>query len=328
MAFPGVTTSASRAIRPDESATGDLLEQLRRAVPALGGNRQRVGQYILDHAWEVRGLTISELAQRTGVAENSVSRFCHALGFSGYREFSSGLAVALGRVIGAAYSIPERVARPSATRDDWSVLADIFAIEVQCLHDTLTSLDRAYWRAAVDAVSGARRVLCLGMASTAPLATMAAFRLNYIGIPAAWCSDPMEMLVQIGHLGAGDVALGISYAGQTARTIDALRLAKQRRATTIGLTAVAGSSVAEAADIPLIIFGPDVALGHGQFAARVAGLAIIDALVAAVCARQFEGIPPQVAWINDHTTTMNVPAGPRRATGADAGRAANERMDD
>jgi DNA-binding MurR/RpiR family transcriptional regulator len=259
------------------------------------------------------------------VAENSVSRFCHALGFSGYRDFSTALAIALGRVIGAAYSLPEKVARPSATRDDWSVLADIFAIELQCLRDTLEHLDRDSWRAAVEAVSNAGRVLCLGMASTAPLATMAAFRLSYIGTPAAWSSDPMEMLVQVGLLGEGDVALGISYTGQTARTIDALRLARQRRATTIGLTTVAGSLLAETAEIPLIIFGPDIALGHGQFAARVAGLAIIDALVAAVCARQFEGIPPQVGWINDHTHTMNVPNAARRAGGA---RGLNGRLDD
>lgn len=316
MAYSDLMDTPARAVQPDERPAADLLDQLRRVVPRLDGNRRRVGQYVFDHVWEVRGLTISELAQRVGVAENSVSRFCHALGFSGYRDFASALAVAIGRVIGAAYSLPESVARRSAARDDWSVLHDIFAIELQCLHDTLAQLDRACWGAAVAAVSGASRVLCVGMASTAPLASMAAFRLNYIGIPAAWCSDPMEMLVQIGLLGRGDVVLGISYSGETARTVDAVRLARQRQATAIGLTTMAGSVLAKAADIPLIIFGPDVALGQGQFAARVAGLAIIDALVAAVCARTFDGLPPAVAWINDHTSTMNVSGPARRVNGA------------
>jgi DNA-binding MurR/RpiR family transcriptional regulator len=316
MAASNAAATTPRAAWPAGSPPADLLERLRRVVPRLAGNRRRVGEYVLNHAWQAQGLTISELAQQVGVAENSVSRFCHALGFAGYRDFSSALALALGRVIGAAYSAPQSMADSPADRDDWTVLTDVFSIEIQCLRDTLTGLDPTHWQAAVTAVRQAGRVLCVGMASTAPLAAMAAFRLNYVGIPAAWCSDPMEMLVQIGLLGPGDVALGISYTGHTARTVDALGLARQRRATAIGLTTVAGSLLAEAADIPLIIFGPNVALGHGQFAARVAGLAIIDALVAAVCTRTFPGIPPQVAWINDHTRTMNVPAVARRSRGA------------
>lgn len=291
----------------DELHDTDVLAQLRRIMPQLRDNRRRVGQYVLDHAWEVRGLSISELARRVGVAENSISRFCHTLGFSGYREFSAALVLALGRVLGAAYSKPANLPPASDESEEWSVLNDIFTIEIQCLHDTLAYLDRVTWSAAVGALVDAGRVLCLGMGSTAPLAAMAAYRLNYVGIPTTWTSDPMNMLVQAGQLGPGDLAFGLSYSGQTRHTVDTMEMARQRGATTMALTTVEGSLISRVADVPLVIFGPDVARGHGQFAARVAGLVVIDALVAAFCARKYDGIPPHVEWVNARTPVMNHP---------------------
>jgi DNA-binding MurR/RpiR family transcriptional regulator len=291
----------------NDPSADDLLIRLRRIMPQLRDNRRRVGQYVLDHAWEVRGLTISELARRVGVAENSISRFCHTLGFSGYRDFSAALVLALGRILGAAYSKPADLPHAADESDEWSVLSEVFTIEIQCLHDTLAHLDRATWRAAVDALADAGRVLCLGMGSTAPLAAMAAYRLNYVGIPCTWTSDPMNMTVLVGQLGPGDLAFGLSYSGQTRHTVDTMEMARQRRATTMALTTVEGSLITRVADVPLVIFGPDVALGHGQFAARVAGLVVIDGLVAAVCARKYVGVPPHVDWVNARTPAMNHP---------------------
>ncbi|HEX2325397.1 MAG TPA: hypothetical protein VHQ00_08350 [Chloroflexota bacterium] len=58
--------------------------------------------------------------------------------------------------------------------------------------------------------------------------------------------------------------------------------ARRRGLTTICLTAVPGSPAAQRADIRLVAFGQQTALGFGQFASRVAAATLLDALAAAV----------------------------------------------
>ena len=90
------------------------------------------------------------------------------------------------------------------------------------------------------------------------------------------------ILPEIHLLGPGDVLCAISYHGATRHVVDALDHARRRGLTTICLTAVPGSPAAQRADIRLVAFGQQTALGFGQFASRVAAATLLDALAAAV----------------------------------------------
>src|SRR5688572_8579650 len=71
------------------------LARIRRALPALTGALRVCAEYVLANTWEVRGLSIYQLAARTGVSTNAVNRFTRRLGYSGYREFSQDLTLEL-----------------------------------------------------------------------------------------------------------------------------------------------------------------------------------------------------------------------------------------
>ncbi|MFD9335279.1 MurR/RpiR family transcriptional regulator [Streptomyces sp. NPDC060028] len=98
------------AITP--TGPGEQASQLGRA-PAdrllalfdgrrLSPGQRRIAQYLIDHLTEAAFLSITELAERVGVSQPSVTRFAASLGFSGYPALRDVLQpIALSAVAGA-----------------------------------------------------------------------------------------------------------------------------------------------------------------------------------------------------------------------------------
>ncbi|WP_328302975.1 MurR/RpiR family transcriptional regulator [Streptomyces sp. NBC_00435] len=93
-----------------ERAPADRVRALFDGHPLSPGQR-RIAQYLVDHLTEAAFLSITELAERAGVSQPSVTRFASALGFSGYPALREVLQpIALSAVAGAPDS-PEQARR-------------------------------------------------------------------------------------------------------------------------------------------------------------------------------------------------------------------------
>ncbi|MEU7071220.1 MurR/RpiR family transcriptional regulator [Streptomyces narbonensis] len=85
---------------PEELAPADRLLALFDGHRLSPGQR-RIAQYLLDHLTEAAFLSITELAERVGVSQPSVTRFAASLGFSGYPALREVLQpIALSAVAG------------------------------------------------------------------------------------------------------------------------------------------------------------------------------------------------------------------------------------
>ncbi|MYR55653.1 MurR/RpiR family transcriptional regulator, partial [Streptomyces sp. SID625] len=65
--------------------------------PQLSPGQRRIAQYLIENLAEAAFLSVTELADRVGVSQPSVTRFAGAVGFSGYpalRERLQSLALA------------------------------------------------------------------------------------------------------------------------------------------------------------------------------------------------------------------------------------------
>ncbi|MGW7100925.1 MurR/RpiR family transcriptional regulator [Streptomyces sp. NPDC054838] len=83
-----------------ERAPADRVRALFDGHPLSPGQR-RIAQYLIDHLTEAAFLSITELAERVGVSQPSVTRFAAALGFSGYPALREVLQpIALNAVAG------------------------------------------------------------------------------------------------------------------------------------------------------------------------------------------------------------------------------------
>jgi DNA-binding MurR/RpiR family transcriptional regulator len=71
---------------------------IEQRLPALSGASRRVAEAIVRDPWAVLGMTIYDVASMSGVSLPSVTRFCRAVGYPGFRELVQGIAQSLGRI--------------------------------------------------------------------------------------------------------------------------------------------------------------------------------------------------------------------------------------
>ncbi|MFD0366918.1 MurR/RpiR family transcriptional regulator [Streptomyces sp. NPDC127114] len=94
--------------RSEEAETASAASPAERMRELFGGHRlspaqRRIAQFLTDHLTEAAFLSITELAERVGVSQPSVTRFAASLGFSGYPALREALQpIALSAVAGAA----------------------------------------------------------------------------------------------------------------------------------------------------------------------------------------------------------------------------------
>lgn len=103
-------TSGKTAPEAEASPTSQLRGLFDR--PRLSPGQRRIAQYLIEHITEAAFLSITDLAERVGVSQPSVTRFAAAVGFSGYPALREKLqTIALGTLAGG----PPRRRRTAAT---------------------------------------------------------------------------------------------------------------------------------------------------------------------------------------------------------------------
>ncbi|MFD9032283.1 MurR/RpiR family transcriptional regulator [Streptomyces sp. NPDC059567] len=93
--------------RRSSEAAAEAASPAERVRSLFGSHRlspaqRRIAQFLIDHLTEAAFLSITELAERVGVSQPSVTRFASSLGFSGYPALREALQpIALSAVAGA-----------------------------------------------------------------------------------------------------------------------------------------------------------------------------------------------------------------------------------
>ncbi|WP_067388778.1 MurR/RpiR family transcriptional regulator [Streptomyces sp. F-3] len=77
------TITSGKTTPPDQAAPASQLRALFDG-PHLSPGQRRIAQYLIENIAEAAFLSITELADRVGVSQPSVTRFAAAVGFSGY----------------------------------------------------------------------------------------------------------------------------------------------------------------------------------------------------------------------------------------------------
>jgi DNA-binding MurR/RpiR family transcriptional regulator len=77
--------------------------------PRLSPGQRRIAQYLIEHITEAAFLSITDLAERVGVSQPSVTRFAAAVGFSGYPALRESLQAIALSTLGSAPGTPAEV---------------------------------------------------------------------------------------------------------------------------------------------------------------------------------------------------------------------------
>ncbi|MDN3027382.1 MurR/RpiR family transcriptional regulator [Streptomyces sp. S.PB5] len=99
-------TSGKSVPEAEASPTSQLRTLFDR--PRLSPGQRRIAQYLIEHITEAAFLSITDLAERAGVSQPSVTRFAAAVGFSGYPALREKLqSIALSTLAGGPAAAEE-----------------------------------------------------------------------------------------------------------------------------------------------------------------------------------------------------------------------------
>ncbi|PRH78155.1 MurR/RpiR family transcriptional regulator [Streptomyces solincola] len=246
----------SAAIRPGRAgpaAGTPPSDPLERVRALFGGRRlspaqRRIAQYVCDHLTEAAFLSITDLAERVGVSQPSVTRFATSLGYSGYPALREALQpIALSAVAGAADA-----AREEPLRNEVQAAIDA---EIE----NLENLRRV--------VADPGRILTVGreLAASVPLTVLglriSASLAEYFGYAARRIHPDVRLVTRGGSVAydallqsreaGGDWALAFAMPRHAKETLSALRAARRTGMRVALVTDVALGPLAEEADVVL-----------------------------------------------------------------------------
>ena len=262
--------------------------RVRALIPSLAPAEQRVARRVCDHPSQVAGSTISTLAADCGTSETTVTRFCRAVGFTGYAALRLALAAERGRAEGGA-GAARAVSGDIGPDDDLDQVVEKVAFaDARAVEETAQQLDLAALHRVVDACAAARRIDVYGVGASGLAALDLQQKLHRIGrVAFAWV-DPHAALTSAALLGPGDVAIGLSHSGATKDTVDALTQARANGVTTIAVTNFPRSPLASMADHVLTTAARETTFRSGATASRLAQLTVVDCVFVGVAQSTYE----------------------------------------
>jgi DNA-binding MurR/RpiR family transcriptional regulator len=254
----------------------------------VAANRERlspaerdVARFFQGNREEVMVASAQALATRIGTSDATVVRATRALGYAGMEAMRRDLAAEMRASLAPA----SRVARTlgDTGSDPKSAFDMTIAIHERALDKLRRDIGPALFKATVDRLAAARRIVVFGIGPSAAIAAYFAFQLNRFGIAAASLSETGQSLADGLHrLQRSDLLVMLAYTRPTPELEALLDRADQLGLGKILLSDSLGGRLADRIDLSL-----PVERGRAdRISMHTVTLGLIEALLVGVAARR------------------------------------------
>lgn len=269
------------------------MENIRRQIEMgyadLRRSEKQVADYILEHMKQIPDLPIDRLAYSAGVSQPTVLRMLRSLGFGGYKEFRHQAIAELAKSEEQTESASKFMY--GYTLDRKTALEEIpvnmMATTEQMLEETLKNFPGKTYRRVIEVLTKARLIDIYGVENSEVTALDLLTKLLYLGLPCRHFSDCYLQQIAAGNLTSEDVAVGISYSGESKDTVDALRAAKKAGACTVVITNFRESMISKYADVLICTSQKQLMYGDAIFS-RSSQILIVDMIYMGIISSDYE----------------------------------------
>lgn len=252
----------------------DLSGIIEREYQNMSKGQKHIADFITNNYDKAAFMTASRLGENVGVSESTVVRFANSLGYDGYPE----LQKALQEMVRSRLTSIQRM-ELTGEWNDREILSKVLKSDMENIRLTLSEIDENTFEEAVNSILSARRVYIMGIRSSASLAALLAYYLDFmldnVRLLNTSVNDPYEQLI---HIDERDVLIGISFPRYSNRTVDAMKFAKCKNARCIAITDSSLSPLAQEAHLSLV--------AHSNMASfvdsLVAPFSVANALIVAI----------------------------------------------
>ncbi|GAA1189996.1 MurR/RpiR family transcriptional regulator [Streptomyces hebeiensis] len=264
--------------------SGEFVTRAQTALPRLGITDKKVIELILsDPEAVVRG-SVTELAQKAGVAQSSAVRACQRIGYRGYQDVKLAITRDLAQRDDQELSHEEGIDGRTPAGE---ILDRVLRRSGRALVDAARTVDPELLSLAIDRIAVASsRVLVVGNGTSAAPAHDAAYRLSALGLVTMYPADVMAQHLAARHLDDSCVCLVISHTGASRESLLVAEAARAAGAFVVAITSFTKSPLTRLAHAALIAGGPEHGFRLEAMASRLAHLGVVDALFVGIAVRR------------------------------------------
>ena len=227
---------------------GNPIIQIKNCYDSLHNKEKMIADVILKNPEKIPYISVVDLAKQAKTSCSSIVRFCKIMGYSGYSEFKTELAMYSYDLTGNLhYALNEEDSSASAATQH------LLQLHSRELSAAAEQIDCGRLEEAPHAMSPASCVCIFGNLYSGLIAAAFQARLKSIGIPCFLSWDKRSDQQDVLTLSENSVFLAITMSGFSKDTVQLARAGKEKGSKVIALTTCSVSPVIESCDIPLVI---------------------------------------------------------------------------
>jgi DNA-binding MurR/RpiR family transcriptional regulator len=254
----------------------DIHNSIRKAYEALPKNQQKIADFFIDNLELAPFLSVHEVAKASASSVASVVRFAQRIGYSGYSDMRD----TIGRTLQDKLKNEDvfSVQQVPATGDD--ALTLVANQDLKNIGETMNLIKREVFHRAVDYLLKAENVYTAGLGISYLMAHILAYQLNQVGKKAQpFRQGSTSFSEQLLFADKKDVLVTISFPPYYQETIDAARIAHEKKMTVIAITNKSSAPVALYADATLMVKSDNL-----LFTNSFAAMAVVINALSTACA--------------------------------------------
>ena len=227
----------------------NCIIKLKECYGRLSKSEKIVADYILKNKLTASDLTISELSKKTNVSCSTINRLALNLGYDGYKEFIKSLYL-------NAHNDEKELNKhiyDVDIDDDFNlsikeVASLVCSLNIEAITNTYKMLDLKTLNKVIKLIDKAQRVVIFALSGSIVVAKDMLFKLERLGIACQVSDNYHSLLANASTLKKNELAVFISYSGNTKEVIEAAKLAKETEATVVGITMVGNNQLSKLVD--------------------------------------------------------------------------------
>ena len=261
--------------------------KINELIDSLSKRELKVAEFIKKYPNEAAGFTIAQLAKKCGVSTATVVRFCRSVGYDSYRDFAKDLyhevANDVHNVQQSIYDI-ENPHTENLTIEE--TINTVTSLNIASLKATLDVVSVDEIQKAVDLIHGANKVFIYALSGSAVVAYDAEFKFRRIGIDCQTFDEDHAEILSTMVIKPGDVALFISYTGETNMILKTAQLVKEKNVSIISITRFGDNTLSKLSNVKLQHSSVGKGLKTYSTRSRTVQHNLIDILFVALCQRR------------------------------------------
>lgn len=212
--------------------------------------QKKFADYILYNYERAILMSVNKISQDSGVSEATIIRFTYKLGFDGYKEFQKAL------VNSTKYSLTTLKRFNTMSELSYSELIySSFHRDITDINNTFLSFKPEIMAKAVELVGKSRNIHILAMRSSNILASYLAYYMKLLSFNVIVIEGTqMEPFEQVMNISEEDTLIAISYPRYSRRTVETVKIAKEKKCNIISITDSDTSPINKYSDVSLIAY--------------------------------------------------------------------------